>query len=86
MHPSLMTANCFNKNSTIAVAHTPESPDINTLQSSDFRTSEIDTIGTTISTHIIRTEYKMLKKTKQGNFKFLLHKLQIDQNFGLHKI
>jgi hypothetical protein len=73
MHPSLMkkkTANCFNKNSTIAVAHTPESPDINALQSSDFRTSEIDTIGTTISTHIIRTKYEMLKKTKRGNSNF----------------
>ncbi len=80
------TANCFNKNSTIALAHVPESPDINTLQGSDCRTSEIDAIGTTISTHIIRTEYKMLKETKQGSFKSLLHKLQIDLNFSLDKI
>jgi hypothetical protein len=46
-------SNCFNKNSTIAAAHRPESPDISTLQSSDFRTSEIETMGSTISTHII---------------------------------
>jgi hypothetical protein len=79
-------SNCLNKNSTITAAHRPESPDISTLQSSDFRISEIETMGSTISTHIIWTKWNMLEKTKQASFKSLLQKLQIDWNFGLRKV
>ncbi len=68
-------SNCFNKNSTIAAAHRPESPDISTLQSSDLRTSEIETMGSKISTHIIWNQVKYVEKNKTSEFQIFIAKV-----------